>query len=144
MIERERAATGYSGTPLIKKLGIKPGMAVCILGAPAHYAELLGPLPDAITLSKRLKSADKNLDFIHFFTKRKAAFESQFAQLKAQLAKDGMLWVSWPKKASQVQTDMTEDVVRDYALSHGLVDVKVAAIDEVWSGLKLVYRLKDR
>jgi hypothetical protein len=132
---------GYSATPLIKKLGIKPGMSLCILNAPETYAETLGPLPDAITLSKTLRG---ELDFIHFFTRSKAAYEGKFDQLKTHLAKGGMLWISWPKKASKVVTDMTEDVVREYALSHGLVDVKVAAIDEVWSGLKLVYRLKDR
>ena len=132
---------GYSGTPLIKKLGIKPGMSVCILNAPESYDVTLGALPDAVQRHTALKG---ELDFIHFFTKSKAEFEKHYPKLKLHLAKEGMLWVSWPKRDSKVATDMTEDVVRNFALANGLVDVKVAAIDEVWSGLKLVYRLKDR
>ena len=105
----------------------------------AGYRALLGDLPTEIL---SLEAGD--LDFIHAFYTERAEFEAEYPLLKAALRKNGMLWISWPKKASKVKTDMNEDIIRDFALAHGLVDVKVAAIDEVWSGLKLVYRLKDR
>lgn len=136
---------GYSGTPLVKKLGIKPGMAALTLNAPQAYAALIGGWPDGVTVSVSLTAAPADgFDFIHYFTTERAALMRDYPDLKAALAKDGMLWVSWPKKASKVPTDVTEDVVRDLALAIGLVDVKVAAVDAVWSGLKIVFRLKDR
>ena len=109
--------------------------------APDGYADLVGPLPDGLSQVSQLRGG---LDFLKFFTNRRADLEKRFPALKKALNKDSMLWVSWPKKASGVLTDVTEDVVRDIALANGLVDVKVAAIDEIWSGLKLMYRKKDR
>lgn len=128
---------GYSKRSLVEKLGIKDGAAVAILGAPRGYARLLGTLP-------RTARAGVPLDFIQLFTREKRALEREFGRLARSLAPAGMLWVSWPKKASGVATDLTEDVIRAVGLAHGLVDVKVAAVDEVWSGLKFVRRLKDR
>ena len=132
---------GYSGTPLVKKLGIKPGYHMMIVNAPHNYETTLGPLPDGVTQADTLTAS---LDFIHFFTKERAELETKFSNLKAALAYDGMLWISWPKKASKVPTDLNENIIREIGLSNGLVDVKVAAIDVVWSGLKFVYRLEDR
>jgi len=132
---------GYSNTPLVRKLGIKPGMSVHFIGAPSDYATALGTLPDHVRSVKTLRGS---LDFVQFFTRSRRTLESKFAALKGSLAPAGMLWVSWPKKASKVATDVTEDVVRGIALKGGLVDVKVCAVDDIWSGLKLVRRLKDR
>jgi hypothetical protein len=132
---------GYSGTPLLKKLGIKPGMRTAILHAPTSYARTLGPLPKGVEAARALKGP---LDFVHFFTLRKADLESHVGQLVRALAPAGMLWVSWPKKAAKVETDLTESVVRDIGLAAGVVDVKVCAVDDTWSGLKFVRRLKDR
>ena len=132
---------GYSKTPLIKKLGIKEGFKVALLNPPQNYAQSLGELPDNITLADTLTGP---FDFIHFFTTRRETLANEFPQLKHALAPAGMLWISWPKRAAKVETDLTEDVIRAIGLDNGLVDVKVAAVDEVWSGLKFVYRLKDR
>lgn len=132
---------GYSKTPLIKKLGIKPGHRVRLLNPPEGYLQHLGDLPSDAHL---VREAAQQADFIQFFTKDKAALEERFPQLKATLALDGLLWISWPKKASKVDTDLNENIVRQIGLANGLVDVKVAAIDSVWSGLKFVYRLEDR
>jgi hypothetical protein len=131
----------YSGTPLVKKLGIKAGFCIAILNAPADYDATLGELPPDVTRYDELQDA---LDFIQFFTRERLEYESHYEALKNALKKDGALWISWPKKASKVPTDLTEDYIRDFALANGLVDVKVAAVDNVWSGLKLVYRVKDR
>jgi hypothetical protein len=131
---------GYSQTPLVQKLGIKPGMRLYFAGAPADYPRTLRELPTVIQ-HKTLKGP---LDFIQVFVTRKAQLEQQFGALTGALAPDGMLWVSWPKQAAKVPTDVTEDVVRAFALLNGLVDVKVCAVDDVWSALKLVRRLKDR
>jgi hypothetical protein len=132
---------GYSGTPLIKKLGIKSGYTIAILNPPADYDQTLGELPHDVTQADTL---NETLDFVHFFTKDRAELEAEFPHLKAALKPNGMLWVSWPKKASKVPTDVSDSVVRDIGLANGLVDVKVAAIDATWSGLKFVYRLQDR
>jgi len=132
---------GYSGKPLVQKLGIKDGWAIAILNAPKGYDRLLGKLPRQVM---RQATAVGPLDFIQFFTKEKQELERRFAELARALAPAGMLWISWPKKASGVATDLTEDVIRAIGLAHGLVDVKVAAVDEVWSGLKFVRRVKDR
>lgn len=133
---------GYSGTPLARKLGIKPGMIVVALAAPTHYAELVAPLPEGAAIVTRLGKAEN--PFVHLFTKSWAELATTLARVATALAKDGTIWVSWPKKASKVPTDVTEDVIREVAFPLGLVDVKVCAIDEVWSGLKLVYRLENR
>jgi hypothetical protein len=132
---------GYSGTPLVKKLGIKPGDTIAILNPPEGYDQTLGDLPDTIT---HINDLSQPLDFIHFFTKDRAEFEVEFLNLKTALKPAGMLWISWPKKASKVLTDLDENIIREIGLVNGLVDVKVAAIDAVWSGLKFVYRLEDR
>ena len=131
---------GYSGKPLVQKLGIKAGSTIAILGAPRGYARTLGKLPQV----RRRASAAGPLDFVQFFTAEKRELERRFAVLARALAPAGMLWISWPKQASGLATDLTEDVIRAIGLAHGLVDVKVAAVDEVWSGLKFVRRVKDR
>jgi hypothetical protein len=128
---------GYSGTPLPKKLGIKEGAAVAVLNAPDDFADTLGPLPDGVTVRRRLRGP---LAVIVFFTVRRADLERGIDRLRAALDPAGRLWIAWPKRASKVETDMTEDVVRDVALPLGLVDNKVAAIDDTWSGLQLVIR----
>jgi hypothetical protein len=130
-------ASGYSGTPLPRKLGIKERAAVAFLNAPADFAGTLGALPDGVTVRDRLRGP---LDVVVFFTVRRADLERRIERLKAALDPAGRLWIAWPKRASKVETDMTEDVVRDVALPLGLVDNKVAAIDETWSGLQLVIR----
>lgn len=132
---------GYSGTPLLKKLGVKANTALYTFRAPDHYDQLLGPLPEGAMLKAKLAGS---LDFIHLFVKEQAVFEKEFLRAQKVLKKDGMLWVSWPKKASKVATDLDENIIRDFGLANGLVDVKVCAVDEVWSGLKFVFRLKDR
>ena len=133
---------GYSGTPLPKKLGIKPGHRIRLIGAPGDFAATLGELPESVEIVEDGGGAP--LDLVLFFTASADALRARFDALKAALAPAGMLWVAWPKKASKVPTDLTEDVVRAVALERGLVDVKVCAIDATWSGLKLVYRLVDR
>jgi len=132
---------GYSGTPLVKKLGIKPGQRIALLGGPPQYRKTLGPLPDQVNCAEQL--SDK-LDFIQLFVTSQAELKRRFAESKRCLAVTGSLWVSWPKKASGVATDLNENIVREIGLALGLVDVKVCAVDETWSGLKFVYRLKDR
>lgn len=134
--------TGYSARSLVDKLGIKPHTRIAVIGAPRGYRTTLGALPPGVRVAATLRRGA--IPFIQFFTKQRAALGRSFPALKRALAVDGALWISWPKKASGVATDMTEDVVRAVALPHGLVDVKVCAVDEVWSGLKLVRRLKDR
>ena len=132
---------GYSKTPLVKKLGIKPGFRLIILNAPKNYGQTLGELPANVTVADTLVGP---FDFIHFFITQREALVNEFPRLKQALAPDGMLWISWPKRSAKVETDLTEDIIRAVGLDNGLVDVKVAAVDEVWSGLKFVYRLKDR
>jgi hypothetical protein len=131
---------GYSGTPLEKKLGIKEGFNVLIVNAPNDFEQGL-ELPEGVTVNG--KSA-KPRDLILFFTKSQRTLEKEFLRYAAKLTPAGMLWVSWPKKTSGVQTDLNENIVREIGLAKGMVDVKVCAVDEVWSGLKFVFRLKDR
>lgn len=133
--------TGYSGTPLIKKLGIKPGQRLAFVEPPAGYAQTLGPLPDGLEVKEQ---PDGELDFIQYFTKIRSELEDEFPRMKRRLAPDGMLWISWPKRSSQVATDVNENVVREVCLANGLVDVKICTVDEAWSGLKFVFRLKER
>ena len=133
---------GYSGTPLPKKLGIKPGSRVAVLSAPDRFVEsTLAPLPDEVELRSRARGP---LDVILFVTKRRTVLERRFDTLVGALDRAGALWVAWPKGTSGVPTDLTENVIRDIALPKGLVDTKVAAIDDVWSGLKLVIRVENR
>ena len=135
------ATVGYSGTPLAKKLGIKPGAKVFVAGAPKGYRESLEPLPPGVTFAKMVSDA---INLIHLFTDSRARLAAALAQYRKTMHPDGTIWVSWPKKASKVPTDITEDTVREVALPMGLVDVKVCAVDEVWSGLKLVIRKELR
>jgi hypothetical protein len=132
---------GYSGTPLPRKLGLKPQFRVAFHGLPA---EVKAELNDSLKSCRILKDGGDSLDFAMIFVKRAADLRKAFAATSRQLAPAGMLWVSWPKKASGVATDLTENEVRDIGLAAGLVDVKVCAVDEVWSGLKFVIRVKDR
>ena len=133
---------GYSGTPLVKKLGIKSGDRIALLHAPERYLDLLGELPPDVAIATELAGA--SYDFVQGFFIWRADYEAEFADLKSAIHKNGMIWISWYKKAAKMPTDITEDVVREVALAGGLVDVKVAAIDAQWSGLKLVYRREDR
>ena len=131
----------YSGTPLAQKLGIKPAMTVIAIGPPANYRKLLGKVANDIRLSDRVKD---NSPFIHFFTTRRSELEKPLMRLRSKIADTGAVWVSWPKKSAGVATDVTEDVIRAVALPLGFVDVKVCAVDETWSGLKLMVRRENR
>jgi hypothetical protein len=132
---------GYSGTPLAKKLGIKSGMIVHVENAPANYAVLLDPLPENVTFSR---SAAKDLDFAHVFATTRSELGRLLAEFLRKIKQNGTIWVSWPKKSSGIRSEITEDTVREIALPLGLVDIKVCAVDEVWSGLKLVIRKENR
>ncbi len=132
----------YSAKPLYKKLGIRRGSRLLLLHAPENYLELLGDRLAETVIDREI--AHEAYEFVHAFYQWRADYEAAFDKLKSALRKDGMFWVSWYKKSAKMPTDITEDVVRDVALAGGLVDVKVAAIDAQWSGLKLVYRLADR
>ncbi|WP_299591465.1 DUF3052 domain-containing protein [Mucilaginibacter sp.] len=133
--------TGYSGTPLAKKLGIKPAFNMMLINAPAYYFDLFTDLPADVQINDDV--IDKK-DLIHFFTKQKDDYISILPGLKDQIKPNGIIWISWPKKASKIVTDITEDIIRNYAIQTGLVDIKVCAVDEIWSGLKLVIPVKDR
>lgn len=130
---------GYSGTPLPKKLGIKEGSRVTLLHAPAGFA--LGDLPEGATVTERL---GKSHDVIVAFVDARSHFEKAIPLLEKAIFPDGAIWIAWPKKASKLPTDMTEDVVREVALPRGLVDNKVCAIDDTWSGLRIVWRKELR
>jgi hypothetical protein len=132
---------GYSTRTLSDKLGIKAGTRVVALGAPSSYPDLLAPLPAGAMLQIRLPAA---AEFVHRFVRSRKELAADFPRLAKSLADEGMLWISWPKTRSGVGTDLTENVVRDLGLRLGLVDVKVCAVDEVWSGLKFVRRLENR
>jgi hypothetical protein len=134
-----KSASGYSGTPLVDKLGVKADSRLQFIGAPANLPALLGPLPAGAREISR-----GPIDFAMLFTGTRSELEKRFGKLRDRLEANGTLWVSWPKKSSGVATDLTEDVVRTVGLAEGLVDVKVCAVDETWSGLKFVRRLKDR
>jgi hypothetical protein len=133
---------GYSGTPLVQKLGIKPGHQVALLDAPPDFRTTLGELPEGVTVRADLRGEAK--DVIVFFTASAAHLRKRFTGLAERLSPAGGLWVSWPKKASGVATDLTENVVRDIGLQAGLVDNKICAVDDTWSGLRFVIRLSDR
>ena len=132
---------GYSGTPLPQKLGIKPGSRVTVLEAPAGFPGTLGPLPDSVILETNEVGW---CDLLLFFTTSREQLAHQFPALAQVIRPAGSLWIAWPKRASGVATDLTENVVREIGLAAGLVDNKVCAIDETWSGLRFVVRLKDR
>ncbi|MCV3208223.1 DUF3052 domain-containing protein [Mesorhizobium sp. YC-39] len=138
------AATGYSGTPLPAKLGLRDGMTAAFIGLPAE----LGDLTDAVNFAhvdrlsdwSKISGAALKYDAVHAFTRQRAEIEDRLSDVEMAIKRDGMVWVSWPKKASKVETDVTEDVIRAEALKLDLVDVKVAAVNDIWSGLKLVIR----
>jgi hypothetical protein len=132
---------GYSGTPLVKKLGIAPGMRVAFVKDPPHLAKLLGPLPDDVTLLSR---PGANMDYLHVFATSQKDLSARLPKLAERLAPAGMLWISWPKKTSSISTDLSGGAVRVSGLAAGLVDVKVCAVDEGWSGHKFVIPVKDR
>jgi hypothetical protein len=132
---------GYSGTPLPQKLGIKPGATVVTINMPANYRKLLGKLPGGVRFSSR---ATPGSNFVHLFARARSELKSKLSILREKIADNGVVWVSWPKKSAGVPTDITEDVVRALALPLGLVDVKVCAVDETWSGLKLMIRRENR
>jgi len=134
-------SAGYSGTPLSKKLGIKAGGNVVAWDAPRNYLKLLAPLPKEVTLASRL---GRGTDILHVFCTRRTTLDAALSRALVKLRDDATIWVSWPKKASKVSTDITEDTIREIALPLGLVDVKVCAVDEKWSGLKLVVRKENR
>ncbi len=133
---------GYSGTPLARKLGIKSGYSIYLSHQPSRYLDLFADFPADVVF---LESPEpETADFIHAFFKAKETMQEELPRLKKALKKSGMLWVSWPKGSSSLTTDLKREPIREFLLSQGLVDVKVAAIDEDWSGLKFVYRLMDR
>jgi hypothetical protein len=135
----ERAA-GYSGTPLSAKLGLKSGSEIHLVGAPDGYLKLVSPLPD-VNFETRLS---KNTDLVHIFTARKTELAAALRSYRTKLKPTAVVWVSWPKKSAKVPTDLTEDTIREIALPLGFVDIKVCAVTEVWSGLKLVVRKELR
>jgi hypothetical protein len=131
---------GYSGTPLVKKLGIKAGFNIIFVNAPTGFSDEVD-LPPGVTIYSRSRGP---LDFAHLFVKSEKELRRNFSDYAKKLNATGMIWVSWPKKSSGVTTDLSENTVRAIGLAAGLVDVKICAVDDVWSGLKFVYRLKDR
>lgn len=133
--------TGYSGTPLAKKLGIKEGFKIRLANQPDYYFDLFTDIPEHIII---LNDKIALKDFIHFFTKQAKELYKHIPLMKNEIQQNGIIWISWPKKAAKIKTDITEDIIRDISLSNGLVDVKVCAVDEIWSGLKLVISEKDR
>jgi hypothetical protein len=134
-------AAGYSGTPTTRKLGIKPGCRVIVLNSPGDYANLLGGVPDGVDLRSSLRG---KADVVHLFVTREADLTKRIDAMRKAIEPNGAIWVSWPKRSSKVPTDLTEDIIRRVALANRLVDVKVCAIDAIWSGLKLVIPLAHR
>ena len=132
---------GYSGTPLTQKLGLKAGQTIALIGAPPGYRKLLSPLPEKVSFTKEIKTGSS---FVHLFVSDRKTMERELNRLRKLMANTGVLWVSWPKKSSGVTTDVTEDVIREVALPLGFVDIKVCAVDETWSGLKLMVRRENR
>lgn len=132
---------GYSGTPLVKKLGIKAEFKLYAKNPPDNYLELIDPLPNKVRILKRVST---ELDMIHVFSKSRAELTAVLPNYRQRIKQNGMIWISWPKKASKVPTDVTEDVIRELIFPLGLVDVKVCAVDAVWSGLKVVIRKENR
>jgi hypothetical protein len=126
---------GYSGKPLTQKLGIQPGFCIFVEGAPSAYGGIVGKLPDNVKIVARLKAP---VDMVHVFMTATASLAKKLVAYRAAIAPDGMIWVSWPKKSSGVSTDLSDVVVRNIALSLGLVDIKVCAVNDIWSGLKFV------
>ena len=134
-------SVGYSGTPLAKKLGIKPGTELLVVNGPTDYRKLVEPLPDNVKFVSRL--ADTTA-IVHLFVTKKTELVKSLKSFRANLRADGAVWVSWPKKAAKMPTDVTDVTVREVALPLGFVDIKVCAVDDVWSGLKVVLRKELR
>lgn len=134
-------AAGYSGTPLTKKLGIKEGMAVAMIDAPDYFIDMLGPLPANVIL---VESPAAETDIVHLFTNSFDDLARELSEARGRIKQNGSIWVSWFKKAAKLPTEITEDTIREAAFPLGLVDVKVCAVDEKWSGLKLVIRKENR
>jgi len=132
---------GYSQTPLIRKLGIREGFCCYLFQTPAAYFQWISPLPTGVEVKEVLIG---EFDFIHLFVSDRISFEKEFSRCQKHLKQTGMLWISWPKQSSRVPTDLVENLIRDFGLDRGLVDVKVCAVDDIWSGLKFVVRAKDR
>jgi hypothetical protein len=132
---------GYSQTPLVKKLGLRPGLRLQVIGVPLDYAALVEDIPSGL---QWVGDEETGLDFIHLFTSSQAGLEEALPRLVPRLAKTGVLWISWPKKSSGQASDIDENIIRKIGLMNGMVDVKVCAVNEQWSGLKFVFRLKDR
>ena len=132
---------GYSGTPLAKKLGLKSPLKLLTVNAPKEYKSWLGDLPAGVILASKVKQP---IEAVHIFTAESAFLDATLSKLRNELKQDGFVWVSWPKKSSKVPTDITEDVIREIALPLGFVDIKVCAVSDVWSGLKLVIRKSER
>jgi hypothetical protein len=132
---------GYSGTPLARKLGITEGRTILLAHAPKNYLDLVAPLPERVKIVSRLTG---NTDIVHLFATRRSELAKALRSLRTRLRQDGAVWVSWPKKSAKVPTDITEDTIREVALPIGFVDVKVCAVDDQWSGLKLVIRKELR
>jgi hypothetical protein len=135
------AAVGYSGTPLAKKLGVKEGQTVAVLNEPAGFRDWLDPLPEGVRMTTSIGTSP---DVVVIFADRRARLQRRVEQAAEAIFPNGSIWVSWPKRSSKVATDITEDVVREVALPLGLVDTKVCAISEVWSGLRVVWRKEHR
>lgn len=140
---RPGPAAGYSGTPLSKKLGIKEGMQVAVLHGPADFSSTLGTLPEGVTLRNGLRTGQQ-VDMIIGFVTERSHLAANFSRLVGRLPPDGAFWVAWPKKASKIETDMSDEAIREIVLPTGWVDVKVCAIDTQWSGLKVVLRKELR
>jgi hypothetical protein len=137
---KKAAVPGYSGKTVAEKLGMKDGTRMFVVNPPADYASLVGPAPGVVSSSRM----GANVDIVHLFVTRRIALEGHLQKLRKSLRPNAAVWVSWPKKASRVPTDITEDTIRKIALPIGFVDVKVCAVSDVWSGLKLVVRLSER
>ncbi|HEX7937392.1 MAG TPA: DUF3052 domain-containing protein [Gemmatimonadaceae bacterium] len=135
------SSAGYSGTPLVKKLGVGEGATVVVIGAPKNYAMLVAPLPIGARISSRMPQAPT---FVHVFCVKRADLAKHLGKLRRRITPDGVVWVSWPKQASKVPTDITEDTIRAEALPLGFVDIKVCAVDATWSGVKLMIRRELR
>ncbi len=132
---------GYSGTPLAKKLGIKPGYKISVIHAPNGYFELFSDLPDDL---EWINDPDLKKDLIHYFSDSRNQLEEDINKLRQEIGQHGTIWISWPKKTSKIPTDLDGNIVREIGLSNGLVDIKVCAVSEIWSGLKFVIPVKDR
>jgi hypothetical protein len=137
----KQPSSGYSGTPLVKKLGIAPGARMLVRNEPKGYWDWVSPLPEGVVTKTR---AATGLNFVHLFVTKQSAYKKEVLAARRSIVPAGMIWISWPKKSSGVATDLDENVIRDFALKNGLVDIKVCAVDETWSGLKLVIPVKLR